>query len=96
MPHIAEIAQAMDVARRTDPAIEAAWQDRIGGRRHYCGRLARRLAADGGLAAGWDINDAADLLRLLISPRSWDDLVVERGLNPRRYVDRIQTSSTPP
>lgn len=92
MPRIADVARAMDAARRTDPAIDAAWQDRLSGRRRYCRRLAARLQAEGDLADGWTVDDAADLLLLLISPRSWDDLVTERGWPPSRYIQNIQTT----
>lgn len=84
-PYIRELADAIDSARLTEEAAEAAWQDRMASRRRGCGIIVKRLADEGVLAPEWTESDAADFLWTLSSIRVWRDLVVERGWSAETY-----------
>lgn len=88
-PQIRELADALDSARLTEEAAEAAWQDRMASRRRGCGMIVKRLADEGVLAASWTEADAADFLWTLSSVRVWRDLVVERGWSPKKYEKHL-------
>lgn len=88
-PQIRELADAIDSARLTEEAAEAAWQDRMASRRRGCGMIIKRLADEGALAPGWTESDAADFLWALSSVRVWRDLVVERGWSASKYEKHL-------
>lgn len=84
-PALYPIAAAMDAVRGEDPAIEAAWQDRLNHRREGAGGMIARLEAEGLLRPDLDRTTAADLLWSLLSLRMWEDLVVLRGWSAAQY-----------
>ncbi|MDX1658981.1 MAG: TetR family transcriptional regulator [Nitriliruptorales bacterium] len=89
-PHIIEVARTIDAGRLTDPDLEAAWSDRMEGRRNACGRLIRWVAEDGALDPCWSPDGATDYLWSQTSLRVWDDLVNARGWSRDRYVTTMQ------
>lgn len=76
-PQLRGIATALDVLRRTDPAADAAWQEREHARLQRCEAVVTRLHAEGDLAAAWDVQTAARLLWAVTSQRVGDDLAVD-------------------
>lgn len=88
-PQIREIADALDSARLSEEAAQAAWQDRMEARRRGCAMIIERLANEGLLAPGWSKSDATDFLWTLSSIRVWRDLVVERGWSSRKYEQHL-------
>ena len=90
VPEIHGIAMALLAARETDEAVAAAWDDRMGVVYEACRDIAERLHRDGTLASGWSLEEAADVLWTMLSIRSWESLVLERGWPVRRYVGRMQ------
>ena len=86
-PRIHTVVVAHDAARRTDPDLEAAWQDRMRRRRALYRGVVDRLGAEGALAL--PRNDAVDLLWALLGPRVHEDLVVERGWSRKRYEEHM-------
>ncbi len=88
-PQLWAVARAFDTVRRVDPAAERAWRDRLNNRLEVCRDIARRLAAEGTLRAGLDIDSAADLLWTLTSLRMWEDLVVLRDWPASRYRTHV-------
>lgn len=84
-PRLRGIATAMDVLRRSDPAAEAAWQEREQARLGRCVDLVQRLRAEGCLADGWDVASAARCFWAVTSQRVWDDLVRDQGWSTPRY-----------
>ena len=88
-PRIYAASRAVDELRRRDEAMAAAWNDRMARRREACGRIVARLAQEGALAPGWTTSEAADALFALTSIRTWEDLVVDRGLSKGRYVELV-------
>ena len=87
---IHDIAAVLSAARRTDPAAEAAWQDRMTKRRSQARWLVEWLRREGLLADDWTIEDAADFVWTFLSVNTYVDLVIERGWSVERYVDRLR------
>jgi AcrR family transcriptional regulator len=90
-PRIRAVAHAHDLARRGDPDLEAAWQDRMRARRALYADVVRRLEDDDELAEGLTSREAVDLIWALLSSRVHEDLVVDRGWSRRRYEERLGT-----
>lgn len=84
-PELWPIARAFEAVRRSDPAAERGWQDRLSNRLQGCRAIVARLEREGSLRRGLDPDAAADLLWTLTSLRMWEDLVVERGWSADRY-----------
>jgi AcrR family transcriptional regulator len=84
-PTVWPIARAVDAVRRVDPAAERSWQDRLQHRLEGARRTIARLGQEGVLRPGLDPDVATDLLWTLLSLRTWEDLVLERGWSAARY-----------
>lgn len=78
-----------EALRHTDDAVAAAWEDRMAGRRAAHRGIVRQLADDGDLADGWDVDSAALLFYTVTLPRTWDELVVERGWTIEQYREHM-------
>ena len=85
-PRIHRLAMVLATVRRTDPAADAAWQDRMSGRRSAFRQIVNRIRRDGMLAPGWNVDDAVDLIWAVTAPWTYDALVVERGWPSSRWV----------
>jgi AcrR family transcriptional regulator len=92
-PVIYRIARPFDEARRTDPAIAEAWDDRMERRRASCRSVVQRLADAAELDPRWTVDDATDVLWALSSMRTWEDLVVDSGWSRDRYVECMSTAA---
>jgi AcrR family transcriptional regulator len=90
VPEIHGIARALMSARESDEAVAAAWDDRMGVVYEACRDIVERLHGDGALAPGWSLHEAADVLWTMLSIRSWESLVLERGWPVSRYVGLMQ------
>jgi len=83
------LAREVDAARRTDPDVEAAWQDRLAARLNICRAIVVMLAADPGLRPGLTQSAATDLMWTLTSLRMWEDLVLSRRWSARQYETQV-------
>jgi AcrR family transcriptional regulator len=92
-PVIYRIARPFDEARRADPAIAEAWDDRMERRRGGCRGVVERLRDEGELSPDWALDDAADVLWAVTSMRTWEDLVIDSGWSRERYVAGITTTA---
>lgn len=90
-PPILAVANALDVARRSDPEALAAWQRPMRNRYVGCLRIARWLEQDGTLARGWNPADAARFLWSATSIRVFEDLT-SHGWSRSRYTRNLQRS----
>lgn len=90
-PPILAVANAVDVARRSDPEAEAIWQLPTRGRYSDCLRIARWLALDGTLAPDWKNADAARFLWAATSIRVFEELT-SHGWSRSRYTRHLQRS----
>lgn len=88
-PGIWPLAREVDAARRTDPDVEAAWQDRLAARLKICRTIITMLAKDPGLKPGMSQNAATDLMWTMTSLRMWEDLVLSRKWSPRQYEKEL-------
>lgn len=90
-PPLLAVANAVDVARRSDPEAEAIWRRPTRGRYADCLRIARWLAKDGTLAPEWEPEDAARFLWAATSIRVFEDLT-SHGWSRTRYTRHLQRS----
>jgi AcrR family transcriptional regulator len=88
-----EIATALDIARHSDADARAAWDDRMALRRRSLHGIVRRLHAEGALRDGWTVRQVVDALWALSAPRTYADLVVERGWPLATYERFLLTSA---
>lgn len=89
LPALQSIAHAMDVLRHQDPDADKAWQDRLAARMALCEGIAEKLAAEGRLRDDISVRKAADLIWIMSSFRTWDDLVTVRGWSAGEYLLHI-------
>lgn len=87
--HIIGFTRQAEALRHSDPAVAAAWEDRMAGRREAHRGIVRRLAEEGELADGWDVESAAMVFYTVTLPRTWDELVLERGWSPEQYQEHM-------
>lgn len=78
-----------EALRHTDDAVAAAWEDRMAGRRVAHREIVERLADEGELADGWDVDSGALLFYTVTLPRLWDELVVEQGWTIEKYREHV-------
>ena len=90
-PRIYDVASVIYAARQSDEAAEAAWQDRMAVRRDNIKQVMERLKAEGLLADGWTVDEAADFAWSLVSVHTYEYPVVERQWPIDQLVGRLQT-----
>ncbi len=88
-PTIWPIARMFEAVRRSDPEVERPWQDRLQHRLTGCRQIMERVEKDGDLRPGMPVEVAGDLLWTLTSLRMWEDLVLLRGWNPKKYEEYV-------
>ena len=88
-PGIWPLAREVDSARRSDPDVEAAWQDRLTARLNICRSIVAMLAKDPGLKPGLTQTAAIDIMWTLTSLRMWEDLVLSRKWSARQYEKEV-------
>lgn len=82
---IEPFARMLRATRVSEPAAELAYRHRMRGRHRLSADLARRLKRDGTLARGLRVDDADDLIWMLLSFDVYELLVVEAGWSHDRY-----------
>ncbi len=93
VPEIYGVARAVMALRETDPAAEAAWSDRMEAMRAGCRAAIEALARDGALRAPYHVEEATDLLWMLLSVRNWELLTRDRGWEQRRVREAVKASA---
>ncbi|MDP9022774.1 MAG: TetR/AcrR family transcriptional regulator [Actinomycetota bacterium] len=88
-PRVMAVDRALQRIEQTDEAAAAHRTRVCNEQTSNCHRLARWLAADGGLADGWDVASATDLLYGLISSDMIGRLLDDRGWSQQRLADRL-------
>lgn len=87
---IASLVRSVEADRFRDEAAAGAWR-----RRHQMNVgwvetvIVRKLVAEGRVHSSWDVRQAASLLVLLFSFRTWDDLTQASEWPEATYVDAI-------
>jgi AcrR family transcriptional regulator len=87
-PKVYGLARVLDAARNTDPAAEAAWQNRMTIRRDGIAAVMGRVDREGHLKAGWTVATATDLVLTMLSIQSYQQLVRESGWSVAEFVER--------
>jgi AcrR family transcriptional regulator len=83
------VALAFEAIRRTDPAAQRSWQQRQTKRISTCRAIVDRLRHEGDLRAELSVAVATDLLYVMTSLRTWEDLVLGRGWTADIYEERV-------
>ncbi len=84
------VARALLAMRDTDEAAAAAWDERMGAVRDGCKSVIEALHRDRALVESWKVESATDLLWVMLSVRTWEQLTMERGWTQEDYVRRLQ------
>jgi AcrR family transcriptional regulator len=88
-PTLWPVARVFEAVRRSDPAVERSWQDRLENRLQGCRAIVAHLQRDNTLRPGLNPAVAAELLWTLTSLRMWEDLVIERGWPAKQYQEHV-------
>ena len=91
IPEIYGVAKALLLARDSDEAAAAAWNDRMLAMRDGCRAAIEALHAEGNLAPDWTPKRATDALWTMLLVPSWENLTVECGWSTRQYVRWMKT-----
>lgn len=89
-PNVQGVARALLAMRDTDPEAAQAWQDRMDAMREGCQAAIDMLAAEHRLADGWTAETATDLLCMMLSFESWDQLTRHYGWSSDDYSRHLQ------
>jgi len=88
LPEILPVARALEAAHITGDEGGEAWRDRMDGLRETIAAGVDRVARDGGLAAGWSAETAADWLWAELQPAAYAHLAAWRGWTAEDYAER--------
>ena len=83
------VAQVLEASQHADPALGAAWRDRMRFRQANFRGMVEQLAEGGELADGWTIDDAAATLYAVAHFDTWRELVIELGRSDDQYVESM-------
>lgn len=90
IPRIFGVAKALMLARETDEAAAAAWDDRMNDVRRSCRKTMQELSAKGLLDDVWTVKTASELLWTMLSIPAWEQLTVSCGWSNKQYVGRMK------
>lgn len=88
------VAQVLQAAQHDDPALRAAWRDRMALRQATFRSIIESLHDRGALAQEWSIDDAATTLYGVTHFDTWRELVHELGWSDDRYVESMTRLAT--
>lgn len=91
IPEIYGVGKALLLARDTDDAAAAAWDDRMAAMRDGCRAAIDALYADEDLAPGWTRQKATDALWAMLLVPNWEALTIECGWSTKQYVRWMTT-----
>ena len=83
------MARVLVAEEDRDPALAAAWADRMAMRRSVFRRVVDRLADDRALATGWSTDDAEGVLYAATAYGPWRELTDRFGWTGDRYVETL-------
>lgn len=93
LPQIFGVAKALMLARETDEAAAAAWQDRMADIRRSCQITIQSLSDDDQLADTWKVKTAGEMLWALLSVSNFEQLTVDRKWSTKQYVKNMQLAA---
>ena len=68
---IDRVTQVLESSQYQDEALATAWRDRMDRRQQHIRSIVERIAAEGGLAEGWSVDAAVDLIYVVTMPGAW-------------------------
>ncbi|GHC52873.1 TetR/AcrR family transcriptional regulator [Neogemmobacter tilapiae] len=90
VPEIHGLARALMDQSVTDAEAALAWAARMEDMRQGCQAALAMLARDGSLRAGMPVDQATDLLWMLLSVQNWEALVQVRGWSQVDYAQQME------
>ena len=87
IPDIYGVAKALLLARDTDEAAAAAWDNRMQAMREGCRAAIEMLHSEGKLATEWTSKTATDALWTMLLVSNWESLTRECGWSADQYID---------
>jgi AcrR family transcriptional regulator len=84
-----ELSLVLAAAAVSDAGAAAAWRDRMDLKRGALRSTVSRLQAEGRLNRGWHVEQAVDVLDVLLSVETYQRLVTERGWKQEEFVQRV-------
>lgn len=89
-PNIQGMARVLLAIKDSDPAAQAAWDERMEAIRDGCEAAITMLDTEHKLADGWSIKIATDLLCAMLSFQNWDQLTNKCGWRTSDYITHLQ------
>ncbi len=93
-PRMLSALCAVEAQRAVSPSLSAAFERRSSGRRQLVRSVVTRLQAEGALAPGWSVDEAADLLGALLTGSFTAELMNERRWTTTQLHDGLQRTLT--
>jgi AcrR family transcriptional regulator len=93
-PQVFPYSRLVHAARLEDPTASQLWDWRMASRHAGLRMVMGRLAAEGRLAEGVTIDEAAEVASALTSPQQYEILVIEHGWSIERYRAHLERTIT--
>ncbi len=91
IPEIYGVAKALLAMKDSDQEARLAWDDRMQAVREGCEAAVKALARDGQLLSQLSIEQAADILWVLLSVRNWEQLTIECRWSQEQYISTMKS-----
>ncbi len=86
---IDRVTEVLEAGQDADPALGAAWRDRMARRQAFARSIVARIAHEGDLAPGWTVESAAQMVYLVCMPGPWREAVRRLGWTREEYAERV-------
>jgi AcrR family transcriptional regulator len=83
------ITYVLESAQYRDAGLGAAWRNRMDRRHDIIRTIVERVAAEGHLAEGWEIDTVVDLVYVVTMPGAWRELTRELGWTHEQYAKHL-------
>jgi len=84
-----DVALVLSAAASSDEGAAAAWHDRTEAKRGGLRDALQRVAAERRLRTSWTVDQAVDVVAVLVSVEAYEQLVVERGWSAESMIARV-------
>lgn len=88
---IDRVAEVLEAGQDLDPALGAAWRNRMERRQAFARSIVARIAREGDLAPGWDVDTAGQMVYAACMPGLWRELTRHLGWSRQEYAERVFT-----
>ncbi len=91
IPEIYGVAKALLAMKDSDQEAKLAWNDRMQAVREGCEAAVKALARDGQLLSQLSIEQATDILWVLLSVHNWEQLTTECHWSQEQYISTMKS-----